>query len=375
MRSDIILEDTTLRDGEQAPGVAFDKETKSAILDALIEAGVRWVEIGIPAMGGEELDFIKEAAARQDEARLMVWNRGVKADIETSLDLGFKAIHIGLPASKIHLDNSVGKTREWLLKSATELISYAKDRGAFVSVSAEDVARTELDFLVEYAGTVAAAGADRLRLSDTIGILSPEEYEARVSAVVNSSSIDVQAHAHNDFGLGFANTLAALRAGARYFHVTVNGVGERAGMTDLSQAAVTLQQLYGLDLGIKTEKLTALSRLVAKACKHQTVPWQPIVGENVFAHESGIHVNAMLKDTSTFEPFPPEQVGGERKYILGKHSGRALIESVLTEHNRTFTDADLVAGLAWVRQTSIDRGGAVEPKELVAAFDSSWTSR
>ncbi|OLZ72893.1 hypothetical protein AV521_08010 [Streptomyces sp. IMTB 2501] len=374
MRSDIILEDTTLRDGEQAPGVAFDKETKSAILDALIEAGVRWVEIGIPAMGGEELEFIKEAAARQDEARLMVWNRGVKADIEASLDLGFKAIHIGLPASKIHLDNSVGKTREWLLKSATELISYAKDRGAFVSVSAEDVARTELDFLVEYAGTVASAGADRLRLSDTIGILTPEEYEARVSAVVNSSSIDVQAHAHNDFGLGFANTLAALRAGARYFHVTVNGVGERAGMTDLSQAAVTLQQLYGVDLGINTEKLTDLSRLVAKACKHQTVPWQPIVGENVFAHESGIHVNAMLKDTSTFEPFPPEQVGGERKYILGKHSGRALIESVLTEHGRAFTDADLVTGLAWVRQTSIDRGGAVEPKELVAAFDS-WTSR
>jgi len=303
-----------------------------------------------------------------------VWNRGVHADVEASLDLGFKAIHIGLPASKIHLDNSIGKSREWLLRSASELIKYVKDRGAFVSISAEDVARTELDFLVEYAGTVAAAGADRLRLSDTIGILTPEEYELRVRAVVSACDIDVQSHAHNDYGLGFANTLAALRGGARYFHVSVNGVGERAGMTDLAQAAVTLQHLYGVNLGVDTEKLTALSRLVARACKHLTVPWQPIVGENVFAHESGIHVNAMLKDTSTFEPFPPELVGGERRYILGKHSGRALVESVLTEHGRTFADGDLVTGLAWVRQASIDRGGAVAPAELVAAFDE-WTTR
>lgn len=370
MRSDIILEDTTLRDGEQAPGVAFDKETKSRILDALLAAGVRWVEVGIPAMGGEEVEFLKDAVHRQDEeTTLVAWNRGVRADVEFSLDLGYRAVHIGLPASKVHLDKSVGKGREWLLRNATELVAYAKDRGAFVSISAEDIARTDLDFLAEYADAVAGAGADRLRLSDTIGILTPEEYAKRVAAVVAQSDIDVQCHAHNDFGLGFANTLAGLEAGARYFHVTVNGVGERAGMTDLAQAAVTLQTLYDVDLGIDTTHLTTISHMVAEACRRPVVPWQPIVGENVFAHESGIHVNAMLKDTSTFEPFPPEQVGGERRYVLGKHSGRALIEVVLAEHGRTFTPDDLAGCLSWLRQASVDRKGAIEPNELVAAFD------
>lgn len=369
MRDDIIIEDTTLRDGEQAPGVAFDQETKSHILDALIGAGVRWVEVGIPAMGGAELEFLKAAVHRQDEATLVVWNRGVRADVEFSLDLGYRAVHIGLPASSLHLDKSVGKGRGWLLTAAEELVEYAKDRGAFVSISAEDIARTELDFLVEYAQTVAAAGANRLRLSDTIGILGPEEYARRVHEVVTHADIDVQCHAHNDFGLGFANTLAGLKAGARYFHVTVNGMGERAGMTDLAQAVVALKRLYGVDLGIDTTRLTSLSRLVAAACRQATVPWQPIVGANVFAHESGIHVNAMLKDSSTFEPFPPEEVGGERRYVLGKHSGRALIESILTSRSRTYDQDDLAACLTWLRQTAVDRAGAVASDELVAHFD------
>ena len=370
MRSDIILEDTTLRDGEQAPGVAFSKDTKERILDMLLLAGVRWVEVGIPAMGGEELEFLKAAAKRQDEATLVVWNRGVRADVEASLDLGYRAIHIGLPASKVHLDKSVGKDRQWLLKAATELVAYAKDRGAFVSISAEDIARTEPEFLAEYAVAVNGAGADRLRLSDTIGVLGPEGYAERVKAVVTHCDIDVQCHAHNDFGLGFANTLAGLRAGARYFHVSVNGVGERAGMADLAQAAVALQHVYGIPLGIDTTRLTELSHVVAEACHHEVLPWQPIVGGNVFAHESGIHVNAMLKDTSTFEPFPPEQVGGTRRYVLGKHSGRALIATVLADNGRSFSENDLSTCLTWVRQTAIDRGRAVEPTEMLEKFDA-----
>jgi homocitrate synthase NifV len=368
--SDVILEDTTLRDGEQAPGVAFGPETKAAILDALIGAGVRWIEVGIPAMGGSEVEFLKEAVHRQDEARLVAWNRGVREDIEFSLDLGYQAVHIGLPASKVHLEQSVGKTRDWLLTRAGELVDMIKQRGAFVSISAEDIARTEPEFLVEYAGVVAAAGADRLRLSDTIGILNPEQYAERVAKVHAAVPIDLQCHAHNDFGLGFANTLAGLQAGARYFHVTVNGVGERAGMTDLAQAAVALQELYKVNLGIDTTKLTALSALVAEASGHQVAPWQPIVGENVFAHESGIHVNAMLKDTSTFEPFPPEEVGGTRRYVLGKHSGRALIETVLTENGREFDDQAPARCLAWLREAAVQRRGAVPPAELLEYFDS-----
>lgn len=369
MRPDVILEDTTLRDGEQAPGVAFGPETKAAILDALIGAGVRWVEVGIPAMGGSEVDFLRAASRRQDDATLVAWNRGVRADVEYSLSLGYKAVHIGLPASELHLRQSVGKTRGWLLQNARELVGLVKDRDVFVSISAEDIARTDTEFLVEYAQAVAGAGADRLRLSDTIGVLTPEQYAAKVRAIAAEVDIDLQCHAHNDFGLGFANTLAGLHAGARYFHVTVNGIGERAGMTDLAQAAVTLHSLYGVDLGIDTTKLCELSRLVAGASGHSNVPWQPIVGGNVFAHESGIHVNAMLRDTSTFEPFPPERVGGERRYVLGKHSGRALIEAVLAENGRSFGDEQLRRCLAWLREAAVQRRGAVEPKELVEYFD------
>jgi homocitrate synthase NifV len=370
MRDDVIVEDTTLRDGEQAAGVALAPAAKMRILDALLDGGLRWVEVGIPAMGGEELEFLRAAQSRTERANLVLWNRGVRGDVEFSLGLGYRHIHIGLPTSKVHLADSVGKSRQWLFDTARELVDLVKSKGAFASISAEDLARTEPELLVEYAQAVTDAGADRLRLSDTIGVLTPEEYARRVKLVVDNCAIDVQCHAHNDFGLAFANTLAGLQAGARYFHVTVNGVGERAGMTDLAQAAVTLQRLYGLDLGVDATKLTAISRLVAQECGQGLFPWQPIVGSNVFAHESGIHVKGMLKNASTFEPFPPEEVGNERHYVLGKHSGRALIELVLRTAGRDFTDDDLADSLAWVRRTAIERGGPVTEEELLARFDA-----
>lgn len=362
----LILEDTTLRDGEQAPGVAFGPSIKHKIVDSLIRAGVTSMEVGIPAMGGDELTFLSEVVERQDEARLIPWNRGVREDVTASLDLGFRAVHIGLPASDLHLSTSVGKDRNWLLKTARDLVSYAKDRGAFVSISAEDLARTDPSFLVDYANTVQEAGADRLRLSDTVGMLTPEGYGERVAAVAKASGIDLQCHAHNDFGLAVANTLAGIWAGARYFHVTINGIGERAGMADLAQVATTMKYLYGIDLGIKLEMLADLSRIVGDASRHDPTPWHPIVGDNVFAHESGIHVNAMLKDTSSFEPFPPEQVGGCRRYVLGKHSGRALIRHVLEEHSRTFDDDVLGECLRQVRGLATAAGREVTSGELLS---------
>jgi homocitrate synthase NifV len=370
----LVLEDTTLRDGEQAPGVAFSPSTKHKIVDALIRAGVTSIEVGIPAMGGDELTYLSAVAERQDEARLIPWNRGVREEVTASLDLGFRAVHIGLPASDLHLSNSLGKDRNWLLRTARDLVSYAKDRGAFVSISAEDLARTDPSFLVDYANTVHEAGADRLRLSDTVGMLSPEGYGERVAAVAKASDIDLQCHAHNDFGLAVANTLAGIWAGARYFHVTINGIGERAGMADLAQIATTMRYLYDIDLGVKLDMLAELSRIVGDASRHQPTPWHPIVGTNVFAHESGIHVNAMLKDTSSFEPFPPEQVGGQRRYVLGKHSGRALIRHVLEENSRSFDDDVLGESLRQVRALATAQGREVSPDELLS-IHSEITSR
>jgi homocitrate synthase NifV len=368
MRPDIVLEDTTLRDGEQAPGVAFDLEAKLRIHDALVEFGVRWIEAGTPAMGGEELEALRRMLAADGPARLVAWNRGVRADVEHSLDLGFDAIHIGLPTSDILLEHSVGRDRKWLLERARELVGYAKDRGAFVSISAEDVGRADLGFLQEYAGVVHGAGADCLRLSDTIGVLTPEGYARRVRAVIKAAPIDVQCHAHNDFGLAVANTLAGLKAGARYFHVTVNGMGERAGMPDLAATVMALKRLCGVDLGLETSRLRPLALLVAEAAGQPTLPWQPIVGDNVFAHESGIHVNAILKDASSFEPLAPVEVGGERRLVLGKHSGRALVREVLMRSGVAFEEPDLEVCLRETRLLSIRQRRPVEPEQVLEIF-------
>ncbi|MQL48591.1 hypothetical protein GEA64_11725 [Photorhabdus khanii] len=352
IQQNIILEDTTLRDGEQAPGVAFSKETKVSIFNSLVDAGVKWIEAGIPAMKGDEVLALEEMLERKNEVNIIGWNRGILEDIKYTFSLGFKAIHIGLPTSNIHLKHSVSKDRYWLLTTAGDMIKFAKDKGAFVSISAEDVGRTEISFLQEYAATVEQAGADRLRLSDTIGILNSQQYAQRVSAVRQASAIDLQCHCHNDFGLAVANTLAGLEAGARYFHVCVNAMGERAGMPDLAQMVMALQHFHQIDTGVDTQQLTRLSQEVAQASKHTISPWQPIVGDNVFAHESGIHVNGMLKDSKTFEPFEPEQVGGQRRLVIGKHSGRAILQNMLEENNIKTDPQVLEYCLALVRKAA-----------------------
>jgi homocitrate synthase NifV len=368
MRKDIIYEDTTLRDGEQAPGVAFDRATKAAIRDRLIEAGVRWIEVGIPAMGGSELAFLADTAERRAEARVVAWNRGVRAEVRQSLDLGFDAVHIGLPVSDIHLKHSVGKDRRWLLDGAVGLVKYAKDRGAFVSISAEDVGRADPAFLVEYAAIIQAAGADRLRLSDTVGILGPNQYRAIVSSVERATDIDLQCHAHNDYGLATANTLAGLDAGARYFHATINAVGERAGMADTAQVLMCLRDFHNIDLGIDLTRMRDLSMLVAQATRSPVPPWHPIVGDNVFAHESGIHVNGLIRHARTFEPFDPERVGGQRRIVIGKHSGTAAIRWLLAENGIEADDADLGRCLAEVREFAMRHGRALSPPEVLEIY-------
>jgi homocitrate synthase NifV len=370
IRSQIIMEDTTLRDGEQAPGVAFNVQQKLAILDHLIKAGVRWVEVGIPAMGGDELAALEAMLERQDEAHLVAWNRGRAEDVQFSLSLGFRHVHIGLPTSDIHLKESVSKDRAWLLRRASDMIKSAKDAGAFVSISAEDVGRTEKAFLQEYAQAVTEAGADRLRLSDTIGILSPSRYADVVRAVAAVSAIKTQCHCHNDFGLAVANTLAGIEAGATYFHVCVNGMGERAGMPDLAATAMALKHFNDIDLGLDLSQLKSLSDRVASYSRQACMPWYPVVGDNVFAHESGIHAKGMLSDTRTFEPFMPEMVGGTRRYVIGKHSGGSIIKHILAEQGVEASASSVEETLRQVRAWAVAHGREVHVAELLQIHES-----
>lgn len=374
MRNDLILEDTTLRDGEQTPGISFNKKTKIAIYKALVKTGVKWMEAGIPAMGGEELEAIKEIKhlSEEDGVNVIAWNRGIREDVEFSISLGFKAIHIGLPTSNVHLKDSIKKDRGWLLTQASELIKFAKDKGVFVSISAEDVGRTEISFLQEYARIVQEAGADRLRLSDTIGILSPKKYSEIISAIKSAASIDLQSHAHNDFGLAVANTLSAIESGVKYFHVTVNGIGERAGMPDFGQVVMSLKNFYGVDLKLQLDELTSLSELVSKFYKVPLYPWHPIVGKNVFSHESGIHVNGTIGNTSTFEPFSPEIVGGKRRIIIGKHSGKNAIKHVLEKNGVIVNEKILSECLIAVREKSISLERNLSLQELKNIYDEQY---
>jgi homocitrate synthase NifV len=232
------------------------------------------------------------------------------------------------------------------------------------------VGRTEPEFLKEYAVAVSEAGADRLRLSDTIGILGPNTYAATVRSVGEVTNLDTQCHCHNDFGLAVANTLAGVEAGATYFHVCVNGMGERAGMPDLATTVMCLYHFYGKNLGIKLDGLTALSSLVAKHCAKPLMPWYPVVGRNVFAHESGIHSKGMINDEKTFEPFLPEVVGGERRIVIGKHSGKAGIKYVLEQCGEV-VDPDLLEQcLKEVRQEAVRCGSEVRPSKLVSIYRS-----
>lgn len=371
----LILEDTTLRDGEQAPGVVFNAKQKFEILDNLIRLGVKWVEVGIPAMAGDELAALEAMLDRQHEAHLVAWNRGKVKDVQQSLALGFRHVHIGLPTSDIHLKGSISKDRNWLLGHARTMVAMAKDAGAFVSISAEDVGRTEKSFLQEYAVTVSEAGADRLRLSDTIGILSPEQYAQVVENVAEVSGIDTQCHCHNDFGMAVANTLAGLRAGARYFHVCVNGMGERAGMPDLATTVMGLRHFHDVDLGINLAGLKSLSETVARYSNQRCMPWYPVVGDNVFAHESGIHAKGMLADTRTFEPFMPEVVGGTRRYVIGKHSGSGALKHVLESQGVAVDHQLLEAVLKDTRAEAVRRGREILPAELVVLYLARESAR
>ncbi len=365
-----IVEDTTLRDGEQAPGVVFTVKEKVEIVSLLDNLGVPMIEVGIPAMGGDEAEAIRRIITLRPKAKLVGWNRGKREDIEASLALGLSYIHIGLPASKQLLEQGLRHDRSWLLETMDDLIRWTKSRAEFVSISAEDVCRSDPDFLVQYAKIAREAGADRIRLSDTVGLATPNHYSNLVTRVWHEAGIDVMVHTHNDFGLGVANTLAGLNAGARYCHVTVNGIGERAGMPPLEEIAMALKHLYSVDLGWDLKVLPKLSETLSRATGVPIHPWKPIVGSNIFAHESGIHVAGTLRSSSMFEPFTPEEIGGHRRIVIGKHSGYHGIEAVLQEYGCKVDSNRAKVLLPFVRKEAVRLKRALSPEELKKLNDT-----
>lgn len=326
---DVVITDTTLRDGEQAPGVTFSRAEKLAIARALEAAGIAEIEAGIPAMGPEEVAGVAEIAAALTTAQAVAWCRMKAADIEAAAETGVRRAHIVLPVSDQQLRRKLGVERDWALRELEAMVSYACGLGLDVSVGGEDSSRADPGFLVDVVGVAERAGARRYRYSDTVGVLDPFRTFAAFRRLCAATDMELEIHAHNDFGLATANTLAAARGGASHVNVTVNGLGERAGNAVLAEVAAGLSLLAGRTVAIDMTAMPALSALVAAAAERPTPADKPLVGAAVFTHESGIHVDGLIKDVRNYQGIAPEFVGRAHEFALGKHSGASAVNEVL----------------------------------------------
>lgn len=369
MTRHVFLNDTTLRDGEQAPGVAFTTTEKLEIAESLAAAGVTEIEIGTPVMGADEIETIRAVVARRLPVRLLAWCRMTSLDLDAAIESGVHAVNLSLPASDIQLSAKLGLDKAGALQVIEHMVRRAAAAGFFVAVGCEDASRANRDHLARVIETAARAGASRVRLADTVGVLDPFSTFELVAQLVPQSPIDLEFHAHNDLGLAAANTLAAIRAGARHASVTVLGLGERAGNAALEEVAAAMAVLDGADTGIELTALPDLAAQVAWAARRQTAAIKPVVGADVFTHESGTHVAGLLKDSRTYQGLDPALVGRCRRIVIGKHSGTTAIAHVLSESGRDL-DPDLAAAMvARVRREAAETKSTVTATQLVELYD------
>jgi methanogen homocitrate synthase len=321
---DIEVCDVTLRDGEQMPGVVFRPDEKLDIAIKLNEVRVEIIEAGFPVVSEAEKRAVQDVSNLGLDSKISVLSRSVPKDVDAALDCDVDMVSVFIATSDLHLKYKLHMTCDQAVKCAFETVEYAKDHGLIVRFSAEDATRTDFELLKRLYKRAEEYGADYVSIADTVGILNPRTTYYLVSEIKKEVNIPICMHCHDDLGMALANTLAAAEAGAKQLHTTVNGIGERSGNTPLEELMVALRVHYGIDR-YDTTKLTHLSKLVQSYSGVMMPKNKAVIGENAFAHESGIHVAAVLEEPRTYELYSPEMVGSTRRIIIGKHTGaRAL---------------------------------------------------
>jgi D-citramalate synthase len=359
--------DTTLRDGEQTPGVSLNPDQKLEIATRLADIGVDVIEVGSAAASEGERQAIRVISDAGLTAEICTYVRAVQQDIDFAADYGADSVHLVVPVSDLHIAKKMRKTREHVAQMAYDAVEYAKSRGLIVELSGEDASRADQVFLREVFSEGIARHADRLCFCDTVGLLTPEKVSEYIPPLAIIAPLSI--HCHDDLGFGLTNTMAALKSGASCAHVTVNGLGERAGNTPLEEVVMSLEILYGYRTRIKKEEIYPLSTLVSRLTGVPLPINKAIVGEMAFTHESGIHAHGVIREPSTYESVSPEMVGRKRRIVLGKHSGSASVEAALHEMSYKADEPQVKEIVKRIKQLG-DEGKRVTDTDLMAVADA-----
>ncbi|MGW3204225.1 LeuA family protein [Streptomyces sp. NPDC001135] len=374
----ILVCDTTLRDGEQTCGVAFNVEEKVRIAQLLDEMGVDCIDAGFPASSQADQDAVRGIAALGLRARVVAFCRPNRAEIDLAKSCGANAIYTFLPTSDVHMRVKFGGTdssvRDRLKREMADGVAYAKSLGMFVGCGSEDATRTPYDYLEEVLVLAQDSGADLVGVADTVGSTTPDAFRTLISRLRERISVLLSLHCHNDFGLATANTVAGILGGADEVQCTINGIGERAGNASLEEVTVALTQLYGFRTGIDLSRLKPMSELIAGLSGIEVSPMKPIVGGNAFSHESGLHVSSVMKDSTAYEPLRPELVGHTRRIVIGKHSGKSIVAHVLDAHGLAYDDSVLGDVLRDVKEVSVRTKSSVTEKQMIEIYHERTAS-